>query len=145
MIPADLAVTRLNQETLASLSKAVGQNIKGKIIFKERQINKNISVDSPTRTANDTGDHENVYGTQFSWLNVRDEDRFDVHERDGMGLYGDCNRKAVHIRERNTGTPWFSSKNPMVFSNLTTNKSHEISEEEYITIDYIKTVDSSSG
>ena len=43
-------------------------------------------------------------------------------------LYGDCERKAVHIRERNSHTPWYASENPMIFSNLTTNIT--ISEED---------------
>ena len=104
---------------------------------------KNISIDSPKQIAfqNDTGksggDHENIYGKQFSWSNV--------HEKEGMGLYGDCKRKAVHIRERFYWKPWFSSKNPMIFSHLTTKKHFDISEEDYVTIEYKKTVDSSNG
>ena len=68
---------------------------------------------------NDTGDHENIYDSQFSYT--------EVHEMNGT-LYGDCERKAVHIRERNSQNPWYASENPMIFSNLTTNIT--ISEED---------------
>ena len=99
-----------------------------------------LSHDSPSKFVNDSGDHENVYGTEFSYT--------EVYEMNGT-LYGDCEKKAVHIRERVDHMPWYNSKNPMVFSNLTSNVTSKISKEELekakTSIEYTTAVNSEYG
>lgn len=112
--------------------------------FEKKYFKDFFSLDGPTKSINDTyessGDHENVYGTLFSYS--------EVHDMNGT-VYGECERRAVHIRERNYHKPWYSSKNPMIFSNLKTKISSKISKEDLLkaknSIEYTKAVNSEYG
>ena len=64
------------------------------------------SLDSPKTGS---GDHENVYSGVSN--------NIEIHDPNGK-IYDDCVKKAVHIRETLSHIPWHSSRNSMVFSDL---------------------------
>ena len=75
----------------------------------------------------------------------------EIYENNGT-LYGDCVKKAVHIREIRSHLPWHSSRNPVVFSDLSksTKKFLNITVNEDLkdaknSIQYSKAVNSTFG
>ena len=75
----------------------------------------------------------------------------EIYDEDG-NLYGDCQRKAVNIREIESQTPWFILKNyRLMFSDLSqvSRRYVEMNETDFeqirSTIQYTKTVHSSFG
>ena len=98
------------------------------------------SLDNPKTGS---GDHENVYSRGLNYT--------EIHDNDGK-IYGDCVKKAVHIREVRSHIPWYSSKNPMVFSDLSKSKKkflnvtvNDYMEDAKNSIQYTKTVNSTYG
>ena len=98
------------------------------------------SLDSPKTGS---GDHENVYSGGSN--------NIEIYDPNGK-IYDDCVKKAVHIRETLSHIPWHSSRNPMVFSDLSnsTNKFLNVTVDDYIknarnSIQYTKTVNSTYG
>ena len=98
------------------------------------------SLDSPKTGS---GDHENVYSGVSN--------NIEIYDPNGE-IYDDCVKKAVHIRETLSHIPWHSSRNPMVFSDLSnsTNKFLNVTVDDYIknarnSIQYTKTVNSTYG
>ena len=99
-----------------------------------------LSLDSPKTGS---GDHENVYS--------KDLDCTKIHDSNGT-IYGDCVKKAVHIREIRSHLPWHSSRNPMVFSDLSKSTKkflnftvNEDLKDAQKSIQYSKAVNSTYG
>ena len=91
------------------------------------------------------GDNENIYDNYKNELEIYDEDG---------SLYGDCQRKAVNIREIESQTPWFVLKKyHLMFSDLSqsdlSKKWSKMNDKDFEkvekTIQYTKTVNSSFG
>ena len=95
-----------------------------------------LSQDTPEGS----GDHENYFNINPKNLTIHDP-------RNGT-RYGDCIKLAVNIREIGTHIPWHSSKNNIIFSDLS-NKfviiNEENLEEAKNSINYTKAVKSTYG
>ena len=90
-------------------------------------------------TPEGSGDHENFFGI--------DPKKLTIHERDGT-RYGDCNKLAVNIREIGTHIPWHSSKNNVIFSDLSNEfiiVNETNLEDAKNSINYTKAVKSTYG
>ena len=136
-----------SQETSRDQPEEAGQSIQGTqySFLKFNNVAHNnieffLSLDSPKTGS---GDHENVYNRGLNYT--------EIYENNGT-LYGDCVKKAVHIREIRSHLPWYSSRNPVVFSDL--NKStkkflnitvNEDLEDAMNSIQYSKAVNSTYG
>ena len=66
-------------------------------------------------TPNGTGDHEHYFD-----YNGRRKNRLTVYDSNG-NAYKDCLKTAIHVRERETGKPWWSlmKTNTLLFSEFT--------------------------
>ena len=100
-----------------------------------------ISLDTPE---SGSGDHENVYGVYNETLEIYDSDG---------NLYGECERKAVNIREISKQRPWHSfENNTILFSDLSRSMKKYLSmdskediNEAKNSVRYTKAVKSSYG
>ena len=98
-----------------------------------------FSLDTPDLR----GDHENN-----DYLKQLEGDQL-IYDEAGK-FYGNCQRKAVHIREVENSIFWVLSENPMVFTNLTTGRKLDISVEKDLnearkSIKYTKSVNPEYG
>ena len=72
-------------------------------------------------TPNGTGDHEHY----FYYYGNDNRDRLNAYDSDGA-IYGNCVKTAIHVRERETGDPWWKLRSnfALLFSEFT-DKSNE--------------------
>ena len=101
-----------------------------------------LSLDTPE---SGSGDHENYYGIDLN--------NSTVYESNGT-QYGDCYKRAVHIREIEVQRPWFAfGNNTLVFSDLSSQRFTHFTKENLKealknstkTINYTKAVNSTYG
>lgn len=115
----------LSQETRKNLPEEAGQNGPGKLETAAWNI-KRLSFFSLDNSKTGSGDHENIK------LSLGENEIYkEIYDERG-NLYGDCEKKAVNIREKNTHKIWFNSTNDMVFSDLSKAERHFIDESSII-------------
>ena len=108
----------LSQEAGNNTPEGVGQNGPGIFQFAALNIKCIFYFFSLDNSTTGSGDHENIK------LSLGEIEIYD----DAGNLYGDCEKKAVNIREIDTHKIWFNSTNVMVFSDLSKAERHFIDE-----------------